>query len=162
MYKHSDYCTHFNNVEDRDILTRKSFDVNMRLLQTSPRYFDIIRHICSYIKWSALTEKEGYSKPKGWSGPNSGIPFRIIYVPPYGIMLNPIWVSNNNNAISEDVISNCGSLTLPKPKTVSRVKSINIEYWDIWGHHYKVNDVTKDLGGYTFQHEFLHCEGELI
>ena len=162
MIQHRDVCTHYENLEDRLILTSKSFPVNLRLLKTSLFYFEIIKKICSYIQWSATTLKEGYPLPKGWSDPNAGIPLRIIYVPPYGIMINPEWISSNNDHESEEVKSNCGSLTLKRPRSVVRAKSINIAYYTLDGQRREVTNVTKDLGGYTFQHEFLHIEGELI
>lgn len=162
IMKHSDVCTHIDNEEDVDILTRQSFNVNMRLMKTSSYYKDLIVSICDYITACARQKKEGYSQPLGWSGPNAGIPFRIIYVPPFGIMINPEWLDNNDGHESEDVKSNCGSLTLKKPITVSRVKSINISFYTLDGAKTYVGGMTKANGGYTFQHEYLHCEGELI
>lgn len=162
MIKHLDYCTHILNPEDVAILKTQSFDVNLRLLKTSPGYKAIIQQICNYIAWSATTLKEGYSKPKGWSGPNAGIPFRIIYVPPYGIMINPVWISTDTKYEDAYVKSNCGSLTLPKTIQVRRDRVINIKYWTIDGQEHSVERMTKADGGYTFQHEYAHCNGELI
>ncbi len=76
--KHSDYCTHINNDEDKDILTRPLFDVNMRLFKTSDGYRKIVISVCNYLKWWAETPKDGYKIPHGVSGANAAIPFNII------------------------------------------------------------------------------------
>lgn len=158
--KHLDYCTHITNKEDRDILTRRSFDVNLRLMKTSGEYNKLITEIANYIRWCGETKKDGYAQPKGWSGPNAGIPFRIIYVPPHGIMINPKWMSTSNDG-ADLVKSNCGSLTLSTPRQVIRHKSIRVKWWDLNGNKFKAT-LNKDNGGYTFQHEYNHCQGELI
>ncbi len=118
--RHSDYCTHIKNPEDKDVLTRKLFDVNMRLFNTSVQYQNIILSICNYIHWNTKTEKEGYKKPHGFSGANAGIPFNIIGVNRgvTDIMINPKILKTYGNKVESE--SNCGSLTLEKPIKIWR------------------------------------------
>ena len=158
---HRDVCTHIENEEDQEVLLTRAIKVNMRLLKTSPYYYSIISSICEYIKWSGETLKSGYTKPKGWSGPNAGFPLRIIYVPPYGIMINPKWIKNNGNGY-ETVQSNCGSLIFKKSIKVTREKNISVEYFTIDGRLHTIQNMGKENGGYTFQHEYHHIEGILI
>ena len=78
MIKHLDWCTHVQFESDKDILTRKNFDVNMRLFHANAEYRKIIQNISNYIGNCAVTTKEGYKTPHGWSGANAGFPFNII------------------------------------------------------------------------------------
>ena len=152
--KHEDYCTLFSNPDDRDILTRKLFDVNMRLFEDNPLYCKVVRDCAEYIRLCATTEKDGYKKPHGYSGANAGIPFNIIALADGTVMLNPkiIW------AEGERVIeTNCGSLMLDKPITVKRHNRIAFIYYDLNGRRH-------DEEGYwpTVQHEVDHNLGILI
>jgi len=152
---HSDVTTHWKNEEDVDILTRKNFDVNMRLFKTSPRYRLVIVRCAEYIRECATTERPGYKKPRGFSGANAGIPFRIIALRDGTVMLNPkITEWSIEKKTSQ---SNCGSLTLDKPISVQRNKEISGTYYDLDGKK-------KTFQGYlpTVQHEIDHCDGILI
>lgn len=153
MPKHTDFCTLLSNPEDVDILTRKGFDVNLRLMKTSPAYKAIIEEIAKYILWGSTTEKEGYKKPHGFSGANAGIPFNIIAVG-NEILINPHILRFKGAKIGE---SNCGSLMLERPIKVLRHGWVHIEYWDLEGNRHETS-------GYlpTHQHEIDHNNGVLI
>lgn len=160
---HSDYVTHMDNVEDQDILTRKLFDVNMRLFNTSYKYRKIILEICDYIKWNCYTEKEGYKKPHGFSGANAGISFNIIaYNANHNtvVMINPVITKYYGDTIISE--SNCGSLTLNNPIEVERSEFIDISYYDEQGKFKELKRVDRRNCGLTIQHEVDHLNGILI
>lgn len=160
--KHSDYCTHFNNLEDKDILTRKLFDVNVRLYNLQGEYYNLIKGICYFIKDCGYFEKEGYKKPHGWSGANSGIPFNIISVNRgvTDVMINPKILKRYGKKIESE--SNCGSLTLKEPIKIFRDEFIDIEYYKIDGKKYVEKKIGRGQGGFTIQHEIEHNLGILI
>lgn len=153
MVKHSDYCTFLANPEDRDILTRRLFDVNLRLMKTSSEYREIVTKAAKYILWGSMTEKEGYKKPHGFSGANAGIPWNIIAVGDK-VMLNPhiIYAEGERRGLS-----NCGSLLLKEPVEIKRYAHVEVEYWDLVGDRHVID-------GYlpTHQHEIDHNMGILI
>jgi len=161
--KHLDWCTHIQFLEDRDILTRRSFDVNMRLFHQNLSYQNIIKQCCAHIEFSAIEKKEGYKKPHGWSGANAGIPFNIISVLDEAefplTMINPriVWCGGDLN----EVYTNCGSLTLEVPRKVFRWEFIDVEFFDIEGNKQRLTAVPK-VPGYTIQHEIDHTQGCLI
>lgn len=156
--KHDNYCTHVKYHDDFDILNRQNFDVNIRLLMCNEHYFDIVRRCVDLIIICARNEKEGYKKPHGWSGANSGIPFRIIALADGRYFINPK-ISNQRD--KKTVKSNCGSLTLEKPKVISRYKTIDLNYFTLDGKNRTWNDIGPDPG-FTIQHEVDHCDGILI
>ena len=153
MPKHLDYCTLLANPEDEDILTRRLFDVNLRLMKTSSEYREIVTKAAKYILWGSMTEKEGYKKPHGFSGANAGIPWNIIAVGDK-VMLNPHIIRTKGSQIS---LSNCGSLLLDHPIKIMRHAHVCIEYWDLVGDRHLIE-------GYlpTHQHEIDHNLGTLI
>lgn len=153
--KHEDVCTLLRNKEDRDILTRKLFDVNMRLYKTSLGYREIVMSVAAYICNLAMTKREGYKKPHGFSGANAGIPFNIIAVADGTIILNPKIVDRSKETrISE---SNCGSLLLDKPIKIRRYANVHVTGFNIHGDPVSYR-------GYlpTMQHEIDHNNGTLI
>ena len=156
--KHLDVCTHIDFIEDRDILTRPNFDVNIRLLQSSSSYREIIRDICDYISDLATFTKDGYKTPHGWSGANAGIPFNIIAIPGQ-VYLNPkiIKVSKERKLVK----TNCGSLTLENPVPKLRYTLIDIEYYDLGGIYHRELNIPPNPG-FTIQHEIEHTQGILI
>lgn len=160
MIKHSDYTTHIRNEEDKDVLTRRLFEVNMRLYGTSPIYKAIVDGCCQYIQWGATTTKDGYKKPHGFSGANAGIPFNIIGLADGTVIINPEIAGYSGEKISW---TNCGSLTLEKPIKVRRYAQVTVQgiQWggaDLTVHPYY------DKTGYlpTHQHEIDHNNGVLI
>lgn len=155
MLTHTDVCTLLANDEDKDILTRRLFDVNMRLFASSPDYRSIVLCCCEYIRELATTEREGYKKPHGFSGANAGIPFNIIALANGEVMINPAIVMDNG--CYTGVKSNCGSLLLEKPIKIIRLKEILFGYYDRDGKYHSKQ------GFYpTVQHEIDHNNGILI
>lgn len=162
MYRHIDYATNIENDDDKDILTRPSFDVNMRLFGSSEQYRKIILDICSYLRWCVFTEKEGYPRIAGYSGANAGIPFNIIVVRSGDrliTMINPQLIAHSDETVS--VYTNCGSLSLKEMIWVDRRCWIVVEYYNEAGDCI-VDQFDGALGGYTIQHELEHINGTLI
>lgn len=160
---HEHFCTHLNNEEDRDILTRKIFDVNMRLFRVNPQYRDFVLAAATYIAWNSATEKEGYKKPHGFSAANAGIPFNIIAYQRNDnpkVMLNPKITRYYGEVIASE--SNCGSLTLAEPITIHRSEFIDVEYCNLHGDPVRLEGITRRQGGFTIQHEVDHNNGVLI
>lgn len=152
--RHEDYCTLLRNEADHDILTRKLFDVNMRLFGSSAWYRSIVLQCADYILWCAQTKKEGYPKPKGFSGANAGIPFNIIATAEGRVMINPEITRGN---VERVVTSNCGSLLLPTPIRVRRSAYVIVEYYDKKGVRHAESGFLP-----TVQHEIDHNQGILI
>ena len=155
---HKDYCTLISNQEDKDILTRKLFEVNTRLFSSSEQYRDIILSCCDYIQWAAQTEKIGYKKPHGFSGANGGIPFNIIALANGTVMINPIIVETSGERTS---LSNCGSLLLTAPILIKRFARVVVNYLEPASTG---ELITRQVTGYlpTVQHEIDHNNGILI
>lgn len=161
MVNHLDYCTHIQFKDDRDILTRELFDVNMRLFHSSEPYRILVLRACGYIQHCADTEKEGYKKPHGWSGANAGIPWNIIAIKSGeypSVMINPKIVGGRGEY--KKVKSNCGSLTLDKPREIHRQEFVTVEWFDETGCPRRAE--FGPTPGYTIQHEIQHNLGILI
>lgn len=156
---HLDWCTHIKFKDDVDILTRKGFDVNMRLFHANPEYRVLITSICIYITHCATTLKDGYKRPHGWSGANAGIPFNIVALSTGECLINP--KITNWSGRTKIVKTNCGSLTLEQPVEEVRDLLIDVTYFDLQG----TKQVWKDIGptpGFTLQHEIQHNQGFLL
>lgn len=163
MRQHKDYITHIDNLADRDVLTRKLFDVNMRLFSTSPEYKQLVLQVCSYIADLLANPCEGYTKPKGMSGANIGVPFNIIGIATADkpqVMINPRITRTYGSMVSAS--SNCGSLTLPAPITIKRHEFIDVEYYDTEGSKHILKKVGREHHGFTIAHEVDHNLGLLI
>lgn len=167
MKKHEDYVTHINNEEDLVYLKTKHFPVNMRLFKTSPEYKNIILQQCNYIRERCLDTIEGYKKPHGMSSANLGLAHNIIGITKNRnkdneycqIMINPVILDVDNNFIES--LSNCGSLTLEKPIKLKRYYNILVNWFDEEGEEHTA-DFTREIGGFTIQHEVDHNNGILI
>lgn len=161
MIKHKDYCTHIDNPEDWKYLKTTLFDVNMRLFRSSPGYRTTVQKACRYIQYCAMTEKEGYKKPHGYSGANAGIPWNIIAYMAGNIpvvMINPKVVTASPEM--KEVKSNCGSLTLKNSIAITRNEYVTVSYYDMEGI-----PRVEEFGptpGFTIQHEIEHNLGILI
>lgn len=153
--RHEDRCTLLANPEDRDILTRELFDVNMRLFRANDTYRAIVLRIAAYIREQVMTKAEGYKKPHGFSGANAGIPFNIIALADGTTMINPEIVAGSIGM--RDSLSNCGSLLLPEPIRIRRRADVTVNYFDLGGY-------PQVIRGYlpTVQHEIDHNLGILI
>lgn len=158
MVRHEDYCTFFSNQEDKDILTRKLFDVNIRLFYSSTGYRNLIKLTHDYLKWCAQTEKSGYKKPHGYSGANAGIPFNIIALANGIVMINPHLIKVSGR---KEGLSNCGSLVLEKPIKIWRHEHVTVRYYELTSF-YSLKEC--NISGYlpTVQHEIDHNNGILI
>lgn len=161
--KHEDFCTNLKNQEDRDILTRRLFDVNMRLFHCNERYRNVVLACCDFIHFGCKYEKDGYKKPHGYSGANAGIPFNIIAYRQGGeiiVCINPKITRYYGELIES--LSNCGSLVLPEHIKISRPALIDFEYYNTKGELVKMEGVDRNAGGLTIQHEIDHNLGILI
>ncbi len=149
------------NEFDTEILKRRIFNVNIRLLVDNKQYRKIISYIIYYMNNLMETKFSDYTTLKGLSGANLGIPFNIIAVRDNGsikILINPRITKKSTR--TKIINSNCGSIRLSKPIPVRRSIWINVEWYDIKGTRY----VSKFEGpvGNTIQHEIDHNLGVLI
>lgn len=167
--RNSDYLVQMLEPEyDRDVLRRKSFKVNIRLLQSSKQYKHIIEEIIGYMKWTLETEFEDYqSNPAGGtfgvSGANLGFPFNIVAFKQKSgevkVMINP--VIEKFGKATTPCKTNCGSIKLKEKIDFSRPRDITVSFFDIEGKRYSM-DLTANNGSYTVQHEVEHNLGILI
>jgi len=151
--------------DEKSYLHRPLFNVNMRLYKSSKKYRKLIKNTIKYMKSLFGKEYYDYSKIKGVSGANLGIPFNIIVVlhgKKIVPMINPkithriVPTINPNNEISI-IKTNCGSLQLSKPITIKRFNKIRVQYTDIEGKYiFKYFDKPTS---FTIQHEIDHNNG---
>ena len=154
--RHEDFCTLLRNGGDeRDILTRKLFNVNMRLFRDNLQYRDLVLRCATYIRECAMTTREGYKKPHGYSGANAGIPWNIIALADGQTLINPVVIEAGPERVESE--SNCGSLLLEAPIWIWRYRRVVVDYYNMSG-------VKCQLEGYvpTIQHEIDHNNGVLI
>ena len=179
--KNSDYVVQMREPEyNRDCLTRKLFDVNMRLFHADQKnnwYKNHILAIIEQMEWILKSEFEDYSSnPKGGkygiSGANLGIPYNIIAFwadgEAYNVkglgkfifpMINPCIITKS--AEMHKTMSNCGSIKYKEKIPVLRHKNITVSWYDEKGE--KQQDVFSiKKGGATIQHEVDHSNGILI
>lgn len=162
MWKRSikDFIIQNGEVDD-DMLHRKLFNVNMRLFSINKEYRKLVLGTVSYMKKVAKKGFKDYTKAKGISGANVGIPFNIIGVKNNGrwdFFLNPRYLKKSWK--KETAKSNCGSLQLKEPIEIERYKWIKVEYYNLKGK--KEIDYFDGRYGYTVQHEMEHNQGVLI
>jgi hypothetical protein len=160
----ADICTNFANLEDKDILTRPLFAVNMRLFRTSPGYKALVLAACAYLVECCGHEQGGKDSYIGYSGANAGIPWDIIAVRRGGgvdVMINARLRPNGN---PPKVLSyeGCGSLPALGPMYVERDAQIEVEYFDLGGEFRLEFKVSQDQGGFVIQHEVDHNDGILL
>lgn len=147
---------------DKIYLRKPLFPVSMRLYKTSPGYKKVIQECCKHLKEVALMEFSDYSKPRGISGANVGIPFNIIGV----VVGNDVHIYLNPEILyfhrvgSKLVTTNCGSVRLNKPITLQRDEMIVVEYYGVDGRKYTAN--YSGAIASTIQHEVDHNLGILI
>jgi len=148
--------------KDDDVLHRKGFDVNIRLYSENPYYRKLIQSIIEYFKNVRKLSFEDYSKIRGISGANVGIPLNIIVVYDSPIktfvMINPKVIEESKKKIER--YSNCGSLMLKKSIKILRPRWIKVEYFDIKGK--KNHKAFFGSLGATILHEIEHNLGILI
>jgi len=130
---------------------------------------DIIKYMGKLSKCDFLD----YSKLQGISGANLGIPFNIVGVRATAkaikdglsaiegtlfFLINPKVVEESKETYI--VMSNCGSIRLPKKIKVERHEWVKVGYYDLTGA--PKEDVFKGAFGSTLQHEIEHNLGILI
>jgi peptide deformylase len=179
--KLKDYSV-LNGEKNDQVLHGRSFEVNMRLLNTSPDYLQIMLAITDTMQEAFNRSYEDYNDVQGISGPNVGIPLRIIglrirkkennkFVEGLPVqlmddnrftrvlfMLNPEIVAKSSKTYTTK--SNCGSLILKDPVEVERHEWVRVFFFDFTGgqHQFKFK---KPIAA-TIQHEIDHLDGVLI
>lgn len=158
-----------NGEEADDCLHRPGFDINPRLFKRNKDFNKIIHRIVDYMKMVLCIDFRDYNKLKGISGANIGIPFNIVAVLHDGVIevfINPRVTKVSRSKIT--ILSNCGSINLPKAISVDRHAWIQVKWMDIEGRdhkeHFTVRNNDKigpNIAG-TLQHEIDHNQGVLI
>lgn len=146
---------------DKEILKRRSFSINVRLLIANPMYKTVIRMIVEYMEKVMKIEFNDYSPLKGLSGANIGIPFNIISVlddNKIRTFINPKIIRKSTRTII--VHSNCGSIRLKERIPVERAVWIDLEWHTIEGE--RLTSRFMNALGNTIQHEVEHNLGILI
>jgi len=163
------------------VLHEKSCAVNLRLLQEGDDYREVIFGIKRGMIRAFNRKYSDYNEIQGISGPNIGIPLRIIAIrirkkngdfidglpeelsknrrtKPILFMLNPKISVKSEKIYS--IKSNCGSLMLKDPIKVCRHEHIEMVYWDLKGYMH-LNGFDKPAAA-TIQHEIDHLNGLTI
>lgn len=169
------------NEKQSQVLHGNSFEVNMRLLKSSAKYRSIINKILKVMRTFFYEKFDDYDDAKGISGPNIGIPLRIVGArirKPCGDFVEglPGILKENkatdpilfmiNPKISEPVgkfyqaKTNCGSVLLKDPIEISRPNSITVSYNTIDGAW--VLCIFERPIASTIQHEIDHINGITI
>lgn len=158
-----------NGQENDDCLHRSGFNVDTILFRENKTFKNIICQTIDYMKSVLCTSFKDYGKLKGISGANIGIPLNIVAVLHNGhikVFINPNIIETSHSKIT--VLSNCGSLNLPKPISVERHTWIRVKWMDITGKHHEEhftahnNNRTISNIACTLQHEIDHNKGILI
>lgn len=159
-----------NGQENDDCLHRSGFNVDIKLFRKNKEFRDIILQTINYMKTILCTSFQDYSKLKGISGANIGIPLNIIAVLFEGhidVFINPKILKASSSKTT--VLSNCGSLRLSKPIKVDRNSWIQIEWMDTNGKNCRKYFTMTNVTNYntlpiaaTLQHEIDHNKGILI
>lgn len=156
-----------------ECLHRQGFNIDEHLFNKNSVYNDIINKIIDYMGLVLHADFKDYGKLKGISGANIGIPFNIVAVIHKGIthtFINPSVTKVSQAKVS--VLSNCGSINLPKPIKVERYMWVWVNWMDTEGAHHKEKFTVKRTGkmgdilvspiSLTLQHEIDHNNGILI
>ena len=159
-----------NGQKNDDCLHRPGFNVDTELFRKNKAFRNIICQTIDYMKSVLCTSFKNYGKLKGISGANIGIPLNIVAVLFEGhidVFINPKILKTSDSKTT--VLSNCGSLRLPKPIKVNRNSWIQIEWMDINGKDHKKYFTITNVTNYntlpiaaTLQHEIDHNKGILI
>lgn len=163
MPEYSDYGMHASNEEDRIFLSRKSFNVSIRLLKLSQEYKKLIHQICSHIAYCCELSRKKPLEITVFSGAEAGIPFNIIA---YNlkeetlVLINPEIKRHTGNL--NIIKSNCSSVDLAESINVKRFEFIDIFYYDIEGNYHEMFGIGKLRGGFAIQHAIDHNNGILI
>ncbi len=172
----TDYIVQDNLIEGeyKEYLHRSLFDVNIRLYHSSKSYKCIVDESLNYLASMFLRKFRDYSKIKGVSGANLGIPFNIIAIKRKNddilVMVNPEILIQEGK--TKKVASNCGSLVLDDPVEVIRRTKIKVGYYEtvFKGNDYGTTrhallyctEWFEDSEAFTIQHEVDHNNGITI
>lgn len=150
---------------DREILRRKSYNVNMRLYRSNESYRKIIESIATHMLEAIGKPWHDYAAEKGVAAPVLGFPFRMIAVSlpteykPF-VMINPRIVAVADTTVSGR--TNCGAIRLKSVIEVKRPSWVSIRYYDLAGTQIVRDRILKTDGGHMIQHEMDHLDGILI
>lgn len=171
-----------NGEKDDKVLHSKSCNVNMRLLKHSSYYREVINAILGTMKEIFYLKCNDYGAIQGISGPNLGIPLRIIMLrmrrekdgkhinglpdklaldselPALLCMLNPRITSKSSEKYTAK--SNCGALLFKTPINIERFEWVQVSFFDVGGRLCKYR-FHKPIAA-TIQHEIDHLNGILI
>lgn len=157
-----------NGEEHDDALHMKAGPVNIRLYRANKAYRKLIGNIIDYMLMGLDLDFEDYSRVRGISGANVGIPLNIVIV--IGghdlgpqVFLNPTIAKESQGTVTAK--SNCGSLNLDKSITIARKQWVWVEYYGLDGLHktrkYEIGD-GGIVSSATLQHEIDHNSGILV
>lgn len=150
--------------ENDDCLHRPGFNIDIKLFAENAVFNSIIHKIIDYMKMILLSKFKDYGKLKGISGANIGIPFNIVatlYDGVIEVFINPVILKVSRS--KTNVLSNCGSINLPKAIKVERHSWVLVKWMDVGGEHHEENfSVTNSKKACTLQHEIDHNQGILI
>jgi len=164
MLKKSDICTNINEPEDKDILTRPLFAVNMRLFRTSPKYKALVLAACDYIAECCQHEQDGRESYIGFSGANAGVPWDIIAVKRANgtgpiVMLNTALEMSQRAPMKS--YESCGSIPNGRTFMVDRDPQVVAIYYNREGQ--RSSYVSDGFSESTvIQHEVDHNDGILL
>lgn len=160
MPKKSDICTNYFLEEDRDILTRPLFAVNMRLFNSSPGYRKLVLGACKYLLECCTHQQDGVPSYDGFSGANGGVPWDIIVLDCKGEKLVAINATLQLGESSFLSYESCGSLPNAGVFTVSRADKVIVNYYDTDGSVRSRGLVARPAA--VIQHEVDHNDGILL
>lgn len=149
--------------EDKSTLHRALFNVNMKKFRTSPIFRQLIMDAVNYMDSHLKMTFKDYTAPRGVSGANLAIPWNIIGYIHRGknkFCINPRIIGYSKDGVESE--TNCGSFRLEKPIKVFRHNTIDLEYYDLKGHHMVEKHIGRFEGGFVVQHEVAHNYGICI
>jgi peptide deformylase len=150
--------------EESDALRYILPDVNIRLFTSNEPYRKIVLHAIEYLEWHLKCIFEDATGVKGVSGAIVGIPWNIIAYKDQSnttrVCINPKIINESNTKITTK--TSCGSFITKDNVYVKRCSTIDLEFHDINGQKVLQKGITKDMGGYSIQHEVEHNQGICI
>lgn len=146
--------------DDKRMIHKPVFGVNMRLFRSSPFYRQIVMDMVNYMDAHLNMTFEDYSGQRGIAAPQLGLPLAIIGFKHRGknkFCINPKIISKSKEGDSTE--TNCGSLRLAKGVKVFRHNLIDLEYFNLKGERIIEKNIGKWEGGWVIQHEVDHLQG---
>lgn len=159
-----DFVVQIYGLEDeKDILGRDTFDVNMRLFRLNKYYRCMVDHAVRLLSFVLLQTFNDHPNLSSLSGPKCGIPWSIIVYRPSNsvkttVMINPVII--RHSPVSVAVKTRCACCSAGKEdRQVLRWQWIDVKYYDEHGGKQTIRSLTKSEGGYAIQHELCHLQG---